>query len=165
MSNRDELIAVFALAMLPKTEWLREDSGTPQQRSAVWACLTQEVRKLCDGFGSQDLRPMVSRRAAAAAAELNVDLCSQTWASQRAFDPQRSTFHLEHVVPVVAARTAILDCTNADQIIRVLSGLRLAWILKDENASLERLGYRSRRPDPDAAYRHAEIELIACPCV
>jgi len=40
--------------------------------------------------------------------------------------------------------------------------LRIAWILKTEDEELTRLGYRSMRADPEAAYREAKIELVKC---
>jgi hypothetical protein len=37
--------------------------------------------------------------------------------------------------------------------------LKVAWILKSEDAELTRLGFRSKRPDPVAAYEKAGIVL------
>jgi hypothetical protein len=162
MTHSDGLVMAFALGMLPKVEWLRTGTATPVQASAVRSSLTQELRKLCDALGPEDLRPAVSRRAATAAEAIGVDLCRQSWATQLRFDPGRRMFHLEHVVPVSAIRAAVLECGDAAEIVRTLAGLRLAWILKEENQELERRGFRSRRPDPDAAYAEAGIELTAC---
>jgi hypothetical protein len=162
MSSKDEVLAVYADAMLPKVTWLRQGRATPQQRSATLSSLTQELRKLCDALAPGDIRPLVSRRAAERAAVAGVDLCAQTWLSQKRFDPARSTFHLEHIVPVAEIRSAILGCTSREQVVKVLAGLRLAWILKEEDAALDSLGYRVVRPDPNAAYAHAGIELVTC---
>lgn len=148
--------------MLPKVVWLQTDEATARQRSAARASLTQEIRKLCDGLGSEHLRLSVSAAAARAAESLGVDLCQQTWGSQLRFDPGRRVFHLEHVVPVATVREHVLASRSVSQVEDALSMLRLAWILKSENTELERLGYRSIRKDPDHAYVHAGIEITAC---
>ncbi len=160
MTDREILIRVFAEAMVPKVEWLRAQTGTKRQISAVLSSLTQEIRKLCDALASDDLRPAVSQRAAAVAREIGVDLYEQTWHTQTRFDPGRRVFHLEHVVPVEAVRAGAVSAANVDAIIRVLHSLKIAWILKEEDATLTRLGYGTRRPDPVSAYAHAEIVLI-----
>lgn len=161
MSDREALVQAFAEGMVPKVEWLRRGTGTRGQVSAVRASLTQEIRKLCDALAPEYLRPAVSQRAAAAAQAIGVILCEQTWHTQTRFDPGRRIFHLEHVVPVEAVRAGATAATNAEDIVRVLHGIKIAWILKEEDAELKRLGYRIRRPDPAAAYAEAGIVLVA----
>src|SRR4051794_26601844 len=56
----------------------------------------------------------------------------------------------------------ILESGDVPSIVTTLRGMRVAWILKDENAVLEKLGYQSQRQDPDVAYQHAGIELRIC---
>ena len=163
MSDYEEMLYVFAAGMLPKTQWLRDKKGSDRQSSAVRESLTQEIRKLCDALVPDLLRPAVSRRAAAAASALNVDLCLQTWKSQKqTFDVNRNVFHLEHVVPVSAIRDSVIAVEGVQEVVSILHGLKVAWILKDEDAELRRLGYRFRRTDPVAAYAEAGIELITC---
>lgn len=163
MSEREALVHAFAAGMVPKVEWLRRGTGTRGQVSAVRASLTQEIRKLCDALAPDHLRPAVSQRAAAAAQALGVDLCAQTWHTQSRFDPGRRVFHLEHVVPVEAVRAGAMTASSAEEIAGVLHGIKIAWILKEEDVELKRLGYRIRRPDPDAAYVEAGIVLTDCP--
>jgi hypothetical protein len=105
----------------------------------------------------------VSVAARARAADLGIDLCQQTWHQQPTFDGGRAVFHLEHVVPVVTMRTAWLDAPDVGAMVDLFDRqFRLAWILKVEDAELTRLGYRSRRDDPEGAYREAGITLERC---
>lgn len=102
----------------------------------------------------------VSEAALAEAEHLKVDLRTQNWHDQPSFDARREIFHFEHVVPVSAIRAACCDQESERAVLAVLKGrLRVAWILKSEDAELTRLGDRSNRPDPDAAYRKAGIRL------
>jgi integrase/recombinase XerD len=83
------------------------------------------------------------------------------WHDQPSFDAGREIFHFEHVVPVSAVRTACCHQNSEGAVFAILkSRLRVAWILKSEDAELTRLGHRSNRPDPDAAYRNAGIRLV-----
>lgn len=159
------LTAAFAEGMLPKVLWLRKGGRAPHEVSAVRSSLTQEIRKLCDALAPEHLRPVVSPSAAQAARVLGVDLCLQAWGRQTAWDPGRRVFHLEHVVPVAEVRARVLLADTVVGIRAALAELKVAWILKTEDAELERLGYRSRRDDPESAYREAGIELIPCPHV
>jgi hypothetical protein len=95
-----------------------------------------------------------------------VDLFSSNWHEQQRFDPGRKQFHFEHVVPVGVLRERCKACANAEAIGAVLATeIRIAWILKEEDAVLTQLGFRSKRPDPDAAYEAAGIKLSRSPSV
>ena len=161
MDDCKALVGAFAEGMFPKVEWLRRGTGTRGQASAVRASLTQEIRKLCDALAPECLRPLVSQRATDAAQAIGVVLAEQTWQTQTTFDPGRRVFHLEHVVPVESVRARAIEAASPKDIVRVLQGIRIAWILKEENAELTRLGYRVRRPNPAAAYAEADIVFVA----
>lgn len=80
-------------------------------------------------------------------------------------DVGRKVFAWDHFHTVYELRRR-LDALKKPSIIRVRKVLRhasVAWILKTEDAELTRLGYRSRRPDPVAAYREAGIQLLGDP--
>jgi hypothetical protein len=99
-----------------------------------------------------------------AAARRKINLCSKNWHDQPMFDPGRRAFHLEHFVPVSAIRNACLEERSEAGILKILrTRLQIVWILKTEDAKLTRLGYRSRRSDPEAAYRAAGIEIAGQP--
>lgn len=153
---------VFAAGMLPKVEWLRTVAHSARQRSALHGSLNQELRKLCDALGTDGLKPLVSTAAAETASAKDIDLCVQDWHAQARFDPGRGVFHLEHVVPIGSVRARVLASHDLDEILDALEQLRVAWILKSENAELTRLGFRSTRPDPEAAYAEAGIVLRTC---
>lgn len=76
-------------------------------------------------------------------------------------DAGRATFHWDHFVPVSVLRRALLEerePTSA-RCAEILRTARIAWITKDEDRRLTKLGFRHLRPDPEAAYRDASIEL------
>ena len=106
--------------------------------------------------------PSVSPKPASAARQLGTRLSQQVWQDQPAFDLRRDGAYLEHFVPVLTVRSACLSASDQDAVVEALIGIEIAWILKSEDAELNRLGYRSRRSDPAAAYRHAGIQLIHC---
>ncbi len=91
------------------------------------------------------------------------DLRHFHWDDQpgRMSDPDRLIFHWDHVDTVSSLKRALLDgavltprhCTE------IVARSRIAWITKEEDRRLTTLGFRSKRPDPDAAYRAAGIEL------
>lgn len=56
---------------------------------------------------------------------------------------------------------ALDSAGSIGEVVQVLAdNLRLAWITKEEDARLTALGYRHKRPDPDAAYAEAGIVLL-----
>jgi hypothetical protein len=102
----------------------------------------------------------VSKAAQKEADRLGETISDKTWRHQPKFDPGRKVFHLEHVYPVSAIQKECELAQTEEAILGILKArLRIAWILKREDQELRRLGYRSIRPDPDAAYREAGIEL------
>lgn len=70
-----------------------------------------------------------------------------------------SKLHWEHWFPVVEMRKEIVSLGHPtpEACKGVLSRARVCWILKEEDLALTALGYRCRRPDPEAAYREAGI--------
>lgn len=76
-------------------------------------------------------------------------------------DPNRRVFHWEHFVPVslLKRRLMALPDPSAAAILPVLAIAEIAWIVKEEDAELRRLGFGSDREDPVAAYSAAKIEF------
>lgn len=147
--------------MLDKTLALNELDFNKQQRARLKESISIDVRKLCDMLIPDARHPQVSVAAAEKAAAIHVDLRQETWHSQTKFDPKRLVFHYEHMNPVGQIVGAIASADSVGEIVQILSdGLRLAWITKDEDAQLTALGYRHKRPDPDAAYAEAGIALL-----
>lgn len=131
------------------------------QTARLREAVSVSIRKVCDVLVPDARHPEVSVAAAERAAELGVDLTTQTWQTQTKFDPGRMLFHYEHMQPIVAIRTALNAATSPEEVIETIRHeLRLAWITKEENFQLATLGYNSIRPDPDAAYAEAGIVLI-----
>jgi hypothetical protein len=147
-----------------KARLLRGADLSSAQRAAVRRAINKDVRHFGDLVIPDLLRPLTSRAAVDAARDLGVDLCRQTWASQLSFDTGRASgkFHLEHVVPVDMQVDEIIAATTAAGAGQVLLASRVAWILKVENARLTDGGHSRRRPNPDAAYEGAGIELVDC---
>lgn len=162
----DDVAVPFAAGFLAKRVLLGESRLDRRQMARVSESLSDDLKKLCDVVTPEIKRPLVSRGARDAARKIDVDLCRQVWHGQLRFDPERSTFHLEHVVPIKQLRQLCLDARSARDIVTQLERhVRVAWILKSENRELTRLGYSHNRPDPDAAYREAGIELLTCHAV
>ncbi len=134
-----------------------------RQRRRILESISDDLRKLGDVVTPTLVDPLVSVAARAAADEKGIDLCQEDWHSQTRFDPGRGLFHVEHVTTVRALREMCLHAPSEDPLIDSLTaGIRIAWILKEEDARLTQLGYRGHRPDPDTAYRQAGIELVRC---
>ena len=159
----DVFVRPFAVAILPLAETLRGDSELSRyQRSRVRDAVVVLVRKACDVTIPAARLPEVSAEAARLAAEKGIDLREQTWHSQPKFDPRRAVFHYEHMTPVTAiVEKVVAEAVTTDAVADVLERtLRLAWITKIEDQELSRLGFKSKRPDPAAAYAAAGIELV-----
>jgi hypothetical protein len=156
MATIDQLFSVFARAISCKVSALNDLDLTPPQRTRVLESISDDIKK-CTNF----VKPEVSGAAREEAARLGVDLFSRNWHDQHRFDPGRRTFHFEHVLPVNALRELCVKVQTAEAIDALLRRrLRVAWILKSEDAKLTELGFRSKREDPDSAYREAGIQLL-----
>jgi len=156
MASIDDLLAPFACSIYAKAKTLKSVELSSSQRARLLESISDDIKK-CTNF----IEPEVSQAALTAAERLQVDLRTKNWHDQPSFDAGRETFHFEHVVPVSAIRAACCDQGSEREIFAVLKGrLRVAWILKSEDAELTRLGHRSHRPDPDEAYRNAGIKLV-----
>lgn len=134
---------------------------TAKQSSALRKSISTDIRKLCDMLFPAVKPYDISVAAAERAAALQVDLQVQTWDTQTSFDPGRQVFHYEHVATVADIVDAVLAANSVQQATDELAQrVRVAWILKEEDARLSKLGYRHRRPDPDGAYAEAGIEMV-----
>jgi hypothetical protein len=163
MATLKELLEPFAIAIAAKVQALTDlEAGlTHSQRARLLESIGDDIKK-CSNF----ITPEASEAALELARGLGVDLHSANWHDQHRFDPGRKQFHFEHVVPVGVLRERCKACSTPEDIGAVLANeIRLAWILKEEDAALTRLGYRSKRPDPEAAYRAAGIKLSRRPSV
>jgi hypothetical protein len=158
MIGAAELLWPFAQSIHAKATAVHELELTIEQRARVLESISDDIKK-CTNF----VDPRVSIGAKKVADRRKIDLWSKNWHDQPAFDPGRQVFHLEHFIPVSTIREACLE-QSAAGIREILSTrLQIVWILKTENAKLTKLGYRSRRPEPEAAYRAAGIEIAAQP--
>ena len=157
MATIQELLLPFAQAIHAKAKAVRELVDlTSSQRARLLEAISDDIKK-CTNF----ITPRASRAALCEAARLKVDLCSKNWHDQPRFDPGRKLFHFEHVLPVSVIRQECLAECSESAILEILqSRVRGAWVLKTEDSELTRLGYRSKRGDPESAYREAKIELV-----
>jgi hypothetical protein len=162
MAGRTELLRPFALSIHAKVAAIYALRLTADQRARVLESISDDIKK-CTNF----VHPRVSVAAMKAARRKNkIDLWSKNWHNQGTFDRGRRLFHLEHFVPVSAIREACIEDRSKTGILEILrSRLQIVWILKAENDKLTKLGHRSRRPDPEAAYRAAGIEFAAQPSI
>ena len=132
-------------------------------------CLeTKEISKIRESISTDiqkygDLIPvsLISQRAYEQAKAINLSLKDMTWHNQIKFDPGRKIFQYEHMMPVNELRKLCLQRSDVKSTIRLLREQHLvAWILKEEDQEITRLGYKQNRPDPQKAYREAGIKLI-----
>lgn len=107
-------------------------------------------------------RISVAAQAKASAMELG-DLRRFHWDDQvgKMNDRGRKIFHWEHFVPVSLLKRRLMELSDptVDAILPILSVAEIAWVLKDEDEKLRRLGFGSDRDDPAAAYAAAEIDF------
>ena len=156
--------AIFARGLRDKATALDGMALTAKQTAALRKSISTDIRKLCDMVFPAVKPYDISVAAADAAAALGVDLQAQTWDTQTKFDPKRQVFHYEHMATVADIVDAVLAADSVEQAADELAQrIRVAWILKEEDARLTRLGYRKRRPDPDAAYAEAGIPMVPLP--
>ena len=148
----------FAQAVMLKNNLLRTQVLSEYQRAQVLASMSDDLRKSSD-IVVGDLRPCRTSVAAAHLAN-HVDLSKATWHDQPKFDPGRKLLMFEHVSPVSQIREECRATSTVDEILLILwQNLRVAWITKEENKALTKLGYDSRRPTPLRAYAESGILL------
>jgi hypothetical protein len=134
---------------------------TQRQRARLTESLAVDLRKLCDMLIPDARYAEVSEAAAEVTASLEVDLRVQPWQAQAGFDAGRRLLHYEHMTPVGRLVALVRSADTPDEIVSALSDhLRVAWITKEENSRLTALGFRHKRPDPEAAYQAAGIVLL-----
>ena len=156
----EQLLRIFAESINCKVNGLRRlrPDVSEEQMKRLLESISDDIRKCTD------LIPVFVSQAAKRKAEnlkQPVDLFHETWHSQPSFDKGRKIFQFEHVVPVSSVRKLCVESDGKVGIFEILkTRLKVAWILKSENDKLNELHYAVERPDPEAAYRDAGIELI-----
>lgn len=157
MPATTHLLRPFAESIRAKARAVAILDLDERQRRRFLEAISDDIKK-CTNF----LVPEVSVAAAQRALAKGLDLRQMDWHDQHRFDPGRVEFHFEHMVPVAAIRARCLQARTVADVLAVLrDSLRVAWILKDEDARLTAMGYRTNRPDPESAYRMANIALSA----
>lgn len=150
-----DLLLPFGVSVHAKATALRELHLTQMQQARLRESISDDIKK-CSNF----VVPEVSDEARGQALVLGIELHDMCWHDQGKFDANRSTFHFEHVRPVSTLRELCLVAASADATTEILlTNIRVAWILKSEDAKLSALGFRSKRPNPDDAYYAAGIVL------
>jgi hypothetical protein len=159
MPATHELLRPFAESIFVKFAAQRRLQLSARELPPFRESICDDIKK-CSNF----LVFEVSEAAQREAETLGVDLCHKNWHDQPSFDRDRRTFHFEHVKPVKAVYDLCSEAKSPEEILEVLvQNMRVAWILKNEDDKLTGLGYRSKRPNPDAAYAEAGINLVRCP--
>ena len=152
---------VFAPGLLAKARAIRGPGLTAFQAARLRESMAVDIRKLADIAVPALRPPLVSTRAHEWARAREVNLFNESWQSQPRFDPAREAVHYEHWSTVGDIRRALEHFEEAGEVLWYLNrALKIAWITKEENATLTQLGYRTKRPDPAAAYSAAGIELV-----
>lgn len=161
MKVTDQLLRIFARSILSKVTALTNLDLTRNQRARLRKSITEDIRN-CGGIIYPEVTaPEVSKAAQTEAERLGVTIHTKSWRDQNAFDRGRKIFHLEHVIPISSVQKDCEEAKSEEAILKILkTRLRIAWILKREDRELTRLGYRSKRLDPEGAYLAAKIELL-----
>lgn len=161
MAVVDQLLQLFARSIFAKVSALRSLELTRNQHKRLRSSITAEIRACGGLLYPEVLAPEVSEAALREAERIGVDICTHTWHSQSSFDAGRKVFHWEHVDPISCIQEACEGAECEEAVLEILkTRLRIAWILKQEDRELTRLGFRSNRPDPEGAYRAAKIVLV-----
>ena len=114
------------------------------------------------------ITPRASAEAQRIADSMGLGCLSQyRWLEQptKMKDKNRKTFHFDHFYPVSQIRDELLAInltvpeSDLKEIKKIITKMDIVWITKAENQCLNTLGYRSKRPDPVAAYNHAGIDI------
>jgi hypothetical protein len=151
----EEVIAAFT----PVASTLLAHVGSARGIATASSCtslLNHLVREI------EDVCPRnVSRRARDEAQRLGLgDLRAFHWDDRRKNPLKRhdELFHWEHYWPVSQQVKDLLKPPASDErsIAAILGRTRIVWILKEEDARLQ----RAHRPDPAKAYAEAGIELM-----
>lgn len=148
-------VTVFAKSIFVKATALRNLNLTKDEQREIKTAISFDVR-----FYGNLKRPKVSRKALIKADELGIPISDMRWSNQNKYDKGRSIFHLEHFHTVKDIREACLKAENEAEIISVLDGSTLVWILKVEDKILNDNGQRSSRSDPQQAYIDAGIKIL-----
>lgn len=148
------IFRAFARSIFAKAELLRTTELSHRERQRVLESISDDLKKFTDL-----IQAGVSDAALAEAERMGVDLGTAGWHDQPKFDPGRKVFAREHVVPVNQMRAACLEAASEEDTARCLEAAQVAWVLREEDDMLTRLGFRTVRTDPRAAYRAAGISL------
>jgi hypothetical protein len=155
-----QLLQLYAHSIFSKTNALARLELSPNQRKRLRASITADIRTCGLLIYPEVKLPEVSEAAQREAERIGIRICDMTWYNQTAFDKGRKVFHWEHVNPISCIQKSCEEAKSEEEIVDILMRqLRIAWILKREDAELTRLGYRSKREDGDSAYRDAKIVL------
>jgi hypothetical protein len=151
---KDGVSRAFARSIFAKAELLRTTELAQRDRQRVLESISDDLKKFTDL-----IQAGVSDAALAQAERMGVDLRTVGWHDQPRFDPGRRVFVREHVVPVNHIRAACLEAESEEETARCLEEAKVAWVLREEDRMLTRLGFRTVRPNPRAAYQAAGISL------
>jgi hypothetical protein len=156
MTSIRDLLKPFAESIFAKASAVSGLTLSEKQLKRFRESISDDIRK-CSNFHKREL----SRAAQEQAQVIAVDLLTQDWHDQPRFDPKRRVLQFEHIVPVLTIRKKCLSARTVEEVLSILEvEIRVAWILKEEDRRLTSLGFKSKRPDPDHAYRLARIELV-----
>lgn len=165
VASFEAVVTPFAEAIFAKVSMLNEVELTDRQRTRVRSSILDDFKHLGNVIVPENRPFCLSVEAAQKAKVRGVNIREQDWYDQPKFDEGRTIFHLEHWTPNGLMREACLSAASVDEIIEIIrEQFGLAWILKSEDKNLTKLGFKSKRDDPKAAYLEAGIVLEGgCP--
>ncbi len=82
------------------------------------------------------------------------------WYEQPKYDKGRKQLLMEHKNPLEEIWIKLCEeHWNTERIL--VEEIQIVWVTREEDHELTRLGYRTKRPDSDKAYREAGIEIYS----
>ena len=130
-------------------------TSVKKEKSHLKAMINKCIRIVDDSY----IINKASRAAAHVADGMGLDLTKMSWVNQTRFDPGRKLFVFEHKTPINTLVQKMIE--NPNDVLNILNNMEIVWITREEDATLNALGYRKNRSDHDAAYKEAGIEIIS----
>ena len=152
-----QVATTFAKSISIKATAFRTLNLTKDEQREIKNAISFDIRL----YGNLK-KPKVSRKAQIKANELGIPISDMRWSNQNKYDKGRCIFHLEHFDTVKDIRDACIKTEKETEIVSLLVGSIIVWILKAEDKLLTDNGQRSSRSDPTQAYLDAGIEILDC---
>jgi hypothetical protein len=164
--SQEKILCCFAESIFKKVRALKELNLNKAQAQRLNESISEDIKKASTfktHKKSKAAEKLYKTRKKADKSGFELELEKQNWHTQSRFDGKNrreGQFHVEHKTPVSALRDECRKCDSVDGILNILNNnLVVVWITKEENERLDKNKSRTKRPDPDLAYKMAGIVI------